>query len=1068
MATIQELMGIDSEPNVIGMVEDPLDMEVMAIPEKKQQEARIKDEIGPGALHFLDRGYEPPEILKPESPNKQFEEGIYDHERLAKRIGTPFSIAGKGLSWVSEGFKRLNQIFTSLPVTQYTHKQSGVMADNIKASAAKAVQLHAMLKDDKNPEEAYRYADNIVGDVKPYSEIGVNFLENFTTLVSPPAWSKFFETANDSLFTPLDEETGQVYPTFGESLGGTYYQTLVGKEPSKAWIGLIDWSAETIMTAPLTTAKVVKGTSQALSSKLTAKEIGVLRQHFSPSFVDDLVKTPREAKRQLKVILGIKGAMTDAKVEKALAIKAFDHLEEFKRITGIREIRAGREISPEELHSAREIMEAILDQAEPAQRAVRAQKAVSLAKKYRSASGARTGAKGEQAARQARWALKGEDYVHDFDIDLSFLTQDMKDEVFDVVNALPEWDAQHASSGLWKLFDKKLPNRSEVAAIEKALGSGIASKIEVLANRKLDIPRILVDFANIPRAIQTSFDMGAPFRQGNWALKTGYMDEWSRSFKAMINAGGSQKYADSIADMASTGPRALLYRQSGLDITSVSRFGKLTAREEQYLSTMAERIPGIGRAVKWSERTHVSFLNHLRMSIFDDVAARWRYSGRELSATDYKALAEYVNHVTGRGDMKGATRVLNNAFGLFGKEVKDLSIPQAANGFLYSPRFLISKIQTHTDVLPAVVGGTESKLVRGLVARDIVHYYYNNIQFLRLAKASEDIMGWSVEEDPTSTDFGKIKVGNTRYDVWGPTAPLMRYVARMQSGVSKSATTGDFSDINRKDLSLRFLRGKVSPVAGLAWDIGSGETFLGNDVDLTSVASLGEIAYNQLIPLVAQDFIDALKYNEGGIINPIVSGGSSFFGNGLVSYEPSAFQQAYQAKDRIAMETFGKPISELEPIEVYQVSLAASVDPHILNLERKGLYESNDLGEFVLEVQRNAEKEIIDGLPKTTQKVLENTSTPIRDVSRSIRIDGVSYRLKYEDYKMYLGYISENIHKNIENQYRPSESTEVIHLFVESEVVDELVGQAIEESKLQIYQDIFFRAILEYQDNETQ
>lgn len=1044
MRTAQDIFGFTAEPNTTLVQPDVNDIAVDSAVNEKEFDMFTEN-------IFKDISGGDPADLEIVSPRKQVFPELEPEDSFAisylKTTGRGgLSLAGKGLSLASELFSRYNRMVTSLPIVQM---QLGLPEESVKklqSAIHKSAQWYAMSNRGGNMsrKEALDYADNLIGDKKDFEVSPKDTLTIISAAVNPMETLRWLNTAKRLVTpTPLGEEEKKEMPTFGQELGDKYYKTLTGKNPSNAWVGLVDFAFETLITTPVATARVV---TKALKTarkggeiirvfpphKLRPFEIKELRKYYARWGVSKLVKDPIAARSELKRLSGLSKYTSDAKLERALTIKAIDYQKELEVLIG-RGMRQEIIISKEKVQAGRDILDSILSDVKPAQKMADAQKALSKAKKYRKAYTARDGSTGERAARHARWALKGDDFVHDFDVDLSHITQGMKDELFDVINALPEWDAQTASTGMWKILGKRLPARSEVAALEKAFGYGVLEKIEKLANRKLSFGEWLTDLANMPRAFQTSFDMGAPIRQGNFGLKAGYADDWANAFIKMLKAGGSQRYADDIDRIGKLGARAALYRESGLDLTTLSKFAKLTAREEQYLSTFAERIPLIGRAVRWSERVHLAFLNQFRMNIFDSVVTGWRSEGRILQPKDLKALAQYVNHVTGRGDLKTANKALRGIFGVFGKEIKDVKMPTTASAVLYSPRFMLSKVQVHTDLF-----ATDSPLVRKLIARDLRNYYYTNVQILRLAKMGEQQFGWEVEDDPTSTEWGKIKVGNIRYDIWGPSAPLMRLVARIETGTSKSAVSKEIRDISRKEVLMRFTRSKASPLLGMTVDLIKGETFIGSEVDLTSAAGLGEIVYERNVPLVVQDLIDAFRFGDTGFLaKSMVS--SAFFGEGVVSYRPTSYQQAYQKKVVLARELFGvEKLEDLTVTEKMALLKYASVDPEIQMLEREGMYErSDDMGEYIAAEQRAAEKEIKSKLPKNIRDVLDVTFAGILGVSRRIEFQGAQLELQREEYKTYKDLIAKRIRENL----TPG-------LIIETpEYVDKTISDAIKQAQ---------------------
>jgi len=963
---------------------------------------------------------------------------------------TGLSLGGKGLSLVGEIFRRANVVATSTPVIQYSAKQLGVAAENFNAALYHSVRMQGIIssRGQLSGEEAKEWASQYVDQPRPIAATAKDMLKNMTILFNPMAYLKTLSSLKEAV-TPAATSVPEDAPTFGGVLGEEYYKKLTGDNPSEAWKTTMDMSFETILSSPLEVANLVNKARNVknygapfgmFSSKpLTAVEKTELAKYFNGFALETIANTPKLARSELWKLNKMKWYNNYATLEDKLSARALDYKKHLKNLIG-RDFRQPRELPEEELTEARKLLDLMLEGLEPKRAEAEAQKALSRARKVRAAAGKRAKFQGEEAAKRARWELSGDDYIHDFEVDLSWVNQEVRDQLYNVINALPEWDAQHATSAMMKLLDKKLPSQSEIAALEMAFGSGIGQKLEAISGRKLKYSELFTDLMNLPRSLQTSYDMGAPFRQGDFSLKSGHMKEWSNAFESMFKAGLSDKYAKNIEDMATFGPRAALYRHSGLTQTSLGRFTKLTKREEQYISTLAEKIPFLGKGIKWSEKTHTAFLNQLRMNLFDETIRVWESEGRVLKPKDYKALAEYVNHMTGRGDLKTASKVLDKMFGWTGKVKtgQEIRIPSAINGFVYSPRFLLSKLQVHSDLI-----ATDSNLVRKLIARDLSNYYRTNLQVLRMAKLGSSAFGWEVEDDPTSSDWGKIKVGETRYDIWGPTAPIFRLMARLESGVGKSTTTGDIYDVDRTEISIRFLKSQASPTLGMVISIAGKETFIGDNIDVTDPKDLGQIAYEATFPLAPRDIIDAIRNGENGLFSKAAAG-SAFFGVGVQTYEPSAFQKAYQKKEMLAQDLFGKSIRELSMMDRAIVQKAAQYDPEIIMMERQGMFEEmDDIVAISTDTQIKADAEIRNALNPEIRKRLDKTYTVIGPVNKTIHVGSIRVKLQYQEFNRYKKQIAKNI--ELLSQQQPDD------LYLASQINEKIIAEAISLAQKQIF-----------------
>src|SRR5690606_38727402 len=124
------------------------------------------------------------------------------------------------------------------------------------------------------------------------------------------------------------------------------------------------------------------------------------------------------------------------------------------------------------------------------------------------------------------------------------------------------------------------------------------------------------------------------------------------------------------------------------------------------------------------------------------------------------------------------------------------------------------------------------------------------------------LMGAELEGDPRSSDFGKIKVGNTRIDPLAGISQVTVLLSRLGSGQIKTGSgriepirgpKKKFTTPGGWSLTMRFLRTKLSPSFGLAADLIDGENVVGEPVDpVTGTARL-------FIPLSFQDIRETME-----------------------------------------------------------------------------------------------------------------------------------------------------------------------------------------------------------------
>ena len=147
--------------------------------------------------------------------------------------------------------------------------------------------------------------------------------------------------------------------------------------------------------------------------------------------------------------------------------------------------------------------------------------------------------------------------------------------------------------------------------------------------------------------------------------------------------------------------------------------------------------------------------------------------------------------------------------------------------------------------------------------------------------------GADVELNPTSSDFGKIRVGQTRWDIWGGHQQLFRAIAQASRGERK-AQSGRRIATDEAAPFVSFLRNKLHPSASSLLNLMMGEDMLGRST--RNVAAATRI-HETFIPLFAQDLFDATWYNfkaEGvkeALIQAPATGIPAFLGVGVQTFE---------------------------------------------------------------------------------------------------------------------------------------------------------------------------------------
>ena len=390
--------------------------------------------------------------------------------------------------------------------------------------------------------------------------------------------------------------------------------------------------------------------------------------------------------------------------------------------------------------------------------------------------------------------------------------------------------------------------------------------------------RLTAEIANIPRTLMTIGDFSGLLRQ-NLFFSVGHPMMTAKATPDMFRSFTNQKVYDRwFADLKES-PRYEAIKDSKLAIAD-NLSHDLSKREEDFMSSLAEKIPVIGKTiVKGSERSYTMLLNKMRVDVFNYFADKMEARGLtpDNSPKQYKAMAEYINNATGRSD--------------FGKTLN--RIAPILNSVFFSPRLIASRVNMLTY-------WAQPRFWKTLPREARVDYFRNWASLLAVGGTILSLAklgGADVEDDPTSSDFGKIKDGNTRWDIWGGAQPYVRTLSQIFSGKRKSTNTGKVYDLNGDDIfgetrggvALDFFRNKLAPVPAAAVDMLSGRTSIGDRIIYEwggaedKEISIDQYVKERLLPMTVTGTQEAIKDRGWKALFDV--GVPQIFGVGTQTYE---------------------------------------------------------------------------------------------------------------------------------------------------------------------------------------
>lgn len=507
---------------------------------------------------------------------------------------------------------------------------------------------------------------------------------------------------------------------------------------------------------------------------------------------------------------------------------------------------------------------------------------------------ARNSTEGEAGLRAELAQLKGEFPKIDFEGVRDKFSPEEVDGLFDQIknsDALSSsvYDPIQARVGLAKLLDGELPTKSQIDLLGKVFPRDFvnaALKHRTKGGKALDF---FTNAANLPRALMSSLDLSAPLRQGIFLVGR---KEFYNSFGSMFKQFASEKAFKGVMDDIRSRDTFPLMEDSKLSLSTLGH--DLTSREEAFVSQWADKIPVVGKAIRASERGYAGFLNKLRADTFDSIVKLSNEAGVDF-ATDPKALtdiASFVNNATGRGDLGK----LNQAGPIL-------------NSIFFSPRLIASRV----SLLRPDYYARLSPVVRKEALKSLVSLGALATTVLGLAKMG----GADVEADPRSSDFGKIKTGNTRYDILGGFGQYITLGARLASN-EKKTVKGDiqtlgarFGSPTRLDAFLNFGINKEAPIPSYITDFLRGKDAVGEPFDAT------DSAIKRMLPLFWQDAKEMV--DEQGAAKGIPMAVPGLFGVGTQTYKVATQKDAF-GRDPPTPEEAEKPETDPVVLEVSRLS----------------------------------------------------------------------------------------------------------------------------------------------------
>lgn len=432
---------------------------------------------------------------------------------------------------------------------------------------------------------------------------------------------------------------------------------------------------------------------------------------------------------------------------------------------------------------------------------------------------------------------------------------------------------------LFKMLNgEDLPQRNEIRLLDDVFGNGFADRIIQLHGGLGATGIKLAKAANTMKSAMTLVHFSAPLRQGLGLIHT---PEWRDAFVQMFKYFGNKTYYDAAMQAIEQRPNYLLGRQAGLFMSKPSSF---LEGEEEFMNNY---IPGLPSGIKSlfikdtyeaSQRAYIGFLNKLRADTFDDLISDVKKIGHEAFTVSEDAegnksivpskttenIAKFINNATGRGSLGALEK-----------------IAPELNTFIWSPRLIVSRLNYLNPKYYAEFDSfTRKQAIKSLFA-----IAASSSAILGLAK----LAGAKVSNDPTSADFHKARF--PKGAVLDPNGGYQQPIVAAARIINEANRMGKgikarFGEPTIPDIAGNFLVSKLSPMAGLAYDIATAKQFTGGGGYVNrfgSKTSVQSETMNRFLSIFAQDTYKLIQ-TDPGMAELLGAGTANLFGAGLQDY----------------------------------------------------------------------------------------------------------------------------------------------------------------------------------------
>lgn len=427
----------------------------------------------------------------------------------------------------------------------------------------------------------------------------------------------------------------------------------------------------------------------------------------------------------------------------------------------------------------------------------------------------------------------------------------------------------------------------------------------------------LLEAWGITRALRATAEFSFMLIQGGF-YAVSHPIQAARGLATALSHFMSQEKHEKFMDNLKADPIYQHIKEDKLAITEPDY--KLNAREELFLNGWVNHIWDIiglparliskqayeswkrANLFKRFERANVGAMNMIRLQRYKDGIQLLEAQGksRETHPQDYKNMAAMINTFTGR-----------TSLGKLEQQSKMLSF------FFFSPKMWASTLKTFTpyafyefgrmgsaelanmgEKKGDKVGKRQISVAQKMAMADYMKYVGLTTSMVALAALyynNDDDDETEVVLDPKSSDFMKIKIGDTRVDPWGGRIQMIVLQARMIAGAMTSTQSKQTTPLGtpyktptRLGLIGQMTRNKLAPSMAIAVNVM--DTYLNKQGEKVNKygepVELSEEITNNLYPIYGETLMELWADQPETVATFLTI--YAFLGGGVQTYEKKA------------------------------------------------------------------------------------------------------------------------------------------------------------------------------------